>query len=159
MTLELKLLAALLLVASLFGGGFWLSHRLEEGEKAAASLKVSEAARAEEQRRTQAHAEILNEAQRLAVRARADAADVRAAAPGLRSAVATACGIHPAPAGASAPTGDTPVVLSNVLREAEERLRALAELADERGIAGQACVGAYDSLTAQKPNAPFLGRP
>jgi hypothetical protein len=47
----------------------------------------------------------------------------------------------------SAPAADACVVHAELLRRADERLRQLAAIADERGTAGEACVRAYESLT------------
>lgn len=109
-------------------------------------------ARAEESRR----AKLLQESQdaehlaRLA--AQRDAAAARVAADGLRSAARTVANAscpasYPASAAGSAPAGNGPAVLADVLGELAERADRLAEQADAARIAGQLCERAYDALT------------
>ena len=151
MTLELKLLAALLLVASLFGGGFWLSHRLEEGAKATAALKVSEAARAEEQRRAEAQSEIAHDAK--LSRDRADA-QLRLAGDSARRLQqrydALVAQGATAPAG-SASAAEARDMLAELRRGVEEAARSTVEFADRASVAGDACQRSYDALTTSHP--------
>src|SRR5574337_592658 len=97
----------------------------------------------------------INKAAELALdQARADAARAATAARGLRSAAALAAARcdrgagDTAAAGASAPAADPGAVLADVLVSMEQAGRAVAAVADARGVALDACVGAYRALTA-----------
>lgn len=130
--------------------------KLQRDQAAAIAQAITEA-RAEEQRRVAAQAEIANDAYRQLeiVRGNADAA--RATAQRLYARLAAAAANRPssaASASAGAPAGDTGVVSADVYRQllgAARRLGDrgvdLAQLADQRGIAGTACERAYDALT------------
>jgi hypothetical protein len=122
-----------------------------DARHAALAFQAQAAARAEEQRRVLAQAEVALEAQRQAERLRSDRAAVDAAAAGLRRAAARAAGERARPSDPPAPTirppaPDSTGVLALVLGETEERLRTLAALADERYSAGVACEWAYRAL-------------
>lgn len=135
------------------GGCYFKGH--SDGVKATqaaaqkAQLAAVNAARTEEQRRTAAQSEIANEAARQRSAALGDAFAARAAADGLRKQVAALLSRaqHPTAAAGSAPAGDPIGVLADVLESADERAGRLAEIADERGIAGQQCERDYDALT------------
>lgn len=145
------------------------SIRLDLAERQLAKLQLEHAqalaqavteARIEEQRRVAAQAEIANEAHRQLeiVRGNADAA--RAAAQRLYARLAAAAANRPGGAAstpAGSPADGADVVSADVYRQllgAARRLGDrgvdLAQLADQRGIAGTACERAYDSL-AVKP--------
>lgn len=155
--LELKLIGGLVVAVGLFAGYEYVIHEAKaegiaqcQATYAAAAIKAETENRAEEQRRATAAQENALETQRLANRARADAAGAAAAAAGLRIAVATRIGqaaSDPPAAAGSAPAPGAIDLLTQLLREADERLRGLAQEADARGIAGSSCVSAYESLT------------
>lgn len=150
MSLEFRLIALVALAAGLLFGYETWAHRLKEEGRQQCEAAHAQADQAERARRDAAQAEIANEAQRMAARDRDHAIALALAAPGLRGAVASAISQRPAAPASSASAASAGLVLSNVLGAAEERLRALAELADERGTAGSACVRLYESLT-EKP--------
>jgi hypothetical protein len=117
-----------------------------------AAVKAEQEAREEEQRRITAQKEIADESQRLMARNRSDAAAADAAAAGLRGAVTAALaggGIRPSHSSTAlgSPTAASAgVVLPLVLKQAEQRLRDLAETADASRAAGLACVNSYEAL-------------
>lgn len=155
--LELKLIGGLIIAVGLFAGYEYEMHEAKaegiaqcQATYAAAAIKAETENRAEERRRDAAAQENALETQRLANRARTDAAGAAAAAAGLRSAVAARLGqaaSDPTAAAGSAPTSGAIDLLTQLLGEADERLRGLAQEADARGIAGNSCAAAYDSLT------------
>src|SRR5574337_2160053 len=126
----------------------------ERAAQMAVAASASEAARAEEQRRTAAQQEVSRNATLALDQARADAARAAAAARGLRGAAALAAArcdrsaADTAAAGASAPAADPGAVLADVLVSMEQAGRAVAAVADARDVALDACVGAYRALTA-----------
>ncbi|MBB3012022.1 DUF2514 family protein [Cupriavidus alkaliphilus] len=122
-----------------------------EGQ-ANALAATSEAARAEEQRRTAEQRGIANAAAKERDQALADARAAVAIAEQLRVravrlAAAACAASHSAAAGGSAAAGDPLDVLTDVLSRADARAGDLAEYADRARIAGQACERAFDSLT------------
>jgi hypothetical protein len=158
-----RLVLPLTLLAAAVAIGLVLRHALAthdarllaacDARYAALALQAQIQARAEEQRRVLAQAEVAREARDQAERLRRDRAGLDAAAARLRSAAASAAGEHPGASDPAAPDGrpaaaDPNRVLALVLSEAEERLRALAAIADERGNAGATCERAYEALTA-----------
>ncbi|MGV0128838.1 DUF2514 family protein [Burkholderia gladioli] len=148
--LWLGFIVALVITA---GGCYFKGHsdgvKTTQAAAQKAQLAAVTAARTEEQRRTAAQSEIANEAARQRSAALGDAFAARAAADGLRKQVAALLSRaqHPATAAGSAPAGDPIGVLADVLESADERAGKLAEIADERGIAGQQCERDYDALT------------
>lgn len=129
--------------------------QLDRAQAQAAMLAQTEAYRAEEQRRAAAHQEIIDEAERKTVVARADAAVADAASGQLRSRVAAlvaqaraAAGNPPAAQG-SPPADDPGVLLADVFSRIDARAGELARYADAAAIAGQACERAYIALTPQ----------
>ncbi len=138
--------------------------------RAAAAARAQEAARIEEQRRAAAHQEVVDAYQAQLQRARADAVVAAAAAGRLQQRVAAllaaardrAAAGDPAPSAGSPAADDAAGVLADVLGRCVERVRRLAEVADERGAAGAACEQAYDSLTvaggAAETGGGLLGR-
>lgn len=138
-------------------GAAAVQKQFDAAKEAAEAKRLAdvEAARAEEQRRAQAQAEIANDATKQADAARADAAAANTAADGLRARVAQLVAAarasrNPAVASASAAAGDPLDVLANVLTRADRRAGDLAAYADSARVAGTACERAYDSLTAAK---------
>lgn len=115
--------------------------RIEEQRAAVAAVTTQRAAEESAQK------EIASEAQRLSIRAVADAADVHAAADRLRDR-AIAAGDRAAAAaaarGASAPGAG--LVPADVLRSALDEAQRNAAIADQRGIAGDACERSYGAL-------------
>lgn len=151
-------LAMLLGVAASIYGEHLISAREIAGMKAdaaTAQAKAVDAARVEGQRRIAAQSEIANEAAQQRSAALGDAFAARAAADGLRKQVAALLSRaqHPAASAGSAPAGDPIGVLADVLESADERAGKLAEIADERGIAGQQCERDYDALTVAQRRA------
>lgn len=165
-SLETALVAAMVLAL-----GTWAvvtTARYDAADKALLQLQAEHAqalaqavteARAEETRRVAAQAEIANEAHRQLeiVRGNADAA--RAAAQRLYARLAVAAASpsgHSTAAPAGSPADGADMVPADVYRQllgAARRLGDrgvdLAQLADQRGIAGTACERAYDSLTVK----------
>ena len=138
-------------------GAAAVQKQFDAAKEAAEAKRLAdvEAARAEEQRRTQDQGRIANSATKQAHAPRADAPAANTAADGLRARVAQLVAAaraprHSATAGASAAAGDPLDVLANVLTRADRRAGDLAAYADSVRVAGTACERAYDSLTAAK---------
>ena len=158
---ELKAAAGLaLIVALLLGLHLWISSIKREATAVcqasyqAAALKAEEAARTEEQRRTVAQSEIVNESQRLATRASSDRSLATDAAARLRERAAARSGqpaCHPQAAPGSAAAADAPGVPADVLGRCGEAVGLFAAIADQRGIRGAACERINDSLTVPTP--------
>ena len=125
---------------------------LDRAQATAAALAQTTAYRAEEQRRAAAHQEIVDEADRKILAARADAVVADAAAGKLRDRVvalvaqARATTGNPAAAQGSPPADDAIGMLAELQRRADARAGFLAYFADRASIAGQACERAYKSL-------------
>ncbi|MBY4946989.1 DUF2514 domain-containing protein [Cupriavidus respiraculi] len=144
-------LAALLLALTALCGGY-LKGRVDGSQKEraaqqAATLAAVQAARLEEQRRTNEQARIANEAAKEREQARADARASAAAADRLRKRVAELVASNSAAPTGGASTDDPIGMLADVLTRADRRAELLAEYADAARIAGQACERAYDSLS------------
>jgi Protein of unknown function (DUF2514) len=164
--IERALIAGLVWMVTLFGSGWWA---YSEGKKSGTAdvraqwdaanaistekaMRAQAAARTEEMRRTAELEGIANEAVKKAQESAAAASAAVGAGQRLRQraeALAARCGGsggHSALAGsgkaASAP-GD---LLYDVLGRLDEAAGQLAAAADQRGIAGQACVSAYEAL-------------
>lgn len=127
----------------------WAQDRQEAAEKALAQSEVHRLReRALEARKTKE----IDRAEALLVQERADRAIADAAAGRLRErlealiAAARQAASAPDSAAASSPAGDTLGMLADVLGRCVARVRLLATVADERGIAGQTCERSYDSL-------------
>ncbi len=124
-------------------------------------LVAEQAARTEEQRRIDAQRNIANDAQRQIEHVQANRDAAVAAAGRLLdrldaagTAAQTAC--HPAIAAGGPPASGADMVPAELYRSllagarrVADRAADLADLADQRGIAGTACERAYDSLTAK----------
>ena len=145
--LEWRLLGIGVLVLSLFSAYEWkLAEARREG-RSTCEQQHQAAAAAEERRRVQALSEVANEAQRMANRTRGDADVARAALERLRDRAARGDGLRVArPAAASAPASAAADLSSDVLGRLGEAARQLAQIADDRGVAGDACEAAYDAL-------------
>ena len=119
--------------------------------EAAASAAI--AYRAREQSWAKSHEEIVNVAIQKTEAAASAVVAADAAAQRVSDRVATlaaagrAAACHPAAASASAPAADPIGVLADLQRRADSRAGKLAEYADRARIAGEACVGAYESLS------------
>ncbi|WP_115678399.1 DUF2514 family protein [Cupriavidus neocaledonicus] len=161
----LRVVAAVVLAGGIFSAG-WVANgwrlggqlqqlqaaKAKEREGQAGALAAaSEAARAEEQRRTAEQRGIANAAAKERDQALADARAAGAVAEQLRvraaqlAAAARAAG-HSAAAGGGAATGDPLDVLTDVLGRADARAGELAEYADRARVAGLACERSYDAL-------------
>lgn len=129
-----------------------LARKVELAAMASAAASASEAARAEEQHRAAAQLEISHAAEKQITQARADAVAAGDAAGRLRQRATTlatrSCpaASNPTPTGISAPTYDPGLVFPELLGALVDEARRLAAVADDRGIAGQACERAYDQL-------------
>jgi len=97
-------------------------------------------------RRIESMQEVTRYANQSRARYMADAAGLATAADRLRQRLADHVRRAQAAPG-SPPASDACVVHTELLRRADERVRQLATIADERGTAGEACVRAYESLT------------
>lgn len=157
-------LAVIVALAVTYGGGRWQQYRADaaeyEAERTKAALaaavdqvKAVDRARAEEQRRTAAQAEIANAATKDLERARGDARTADAASERLRVRVAELLAASragkdsaaPGP-GADKPGGDPLDVLVGVLERSDRASGILAAYADRLNVAGLACERAYDTL-------------
>jgi hypothetical protein len=136
--------------------GFARATAACERDKAVMQERAASAAdayRAESERRTAAQREALDEHQRLATLAAADAASAVGAADRLRQRAAAlaarGCGAagHPAAAGPGAPEAPAAGVFPDVLGRCVDRVRLLAAVADDARAAGSTCERAYDALT------------
>jgi hypothetical protein len=120
------------------------------------AANASEAARLETKRRTVAHDEVIHEAQNKSRAAGLGAAAARVAGDGLHiRAAALAARCDPASGDTAAAQGGPPadttsVVLAGLLDSLINEALQNAAIATKRGIAGQACERAYDSL-----NGPY----
>ncbi|MGS1071536.1 DUF2514 family protein [Burkholderia glumae] len=153
--LDPRLWFGFVIALALTGAGCYFKGHADGVKVTQAAAQKSElaavaAARTEEQRRTAAQSEIANEAAQQRSAALGDAFAARAAADSLRKQVSALLSRaeHSTAASGSAPAGDPIGVLADVLESADERAGKLAEIADERGIAGQQCERDYDALVA-----------
>ncbi len=118
-----------------------------------AVIAATAAFRVEEQRRTAAIQEAAHAAEKQVTQARADALSAGAAADRLRERAARlasrgcAVPVNTAVASNSTPADNAGLVLWDVLGPVVEEARRLASLADDRGIAGQACEWGYDKVS------------
>jgi hypothetical protein len=135
--------------AGLAAGGFYAGARWVRADWDAERAAEAQEAVNEQHHRVVRLQEIqdANHAQVVAIAADARRADARAAS--LRGQLAEIRRAHPPAAGGGTPAGDAIGVLADVLEQADERLRVLARVADERGAAGLACERAYDSMTTR----------
>ena len=117
---------------------------------AAQAVKAEAASRAEEQRRAQVQTEALNEAKRQADAARADADSANRAAERLRKranvAFSSPGSADPAASASGSAASNPASVYADVLGRLGDAAGQLAAIADERGIAGNACERSYDAL-------------
>lgn len=166
------LLAAIVALGLLAAGQSWRLHATvgalstlqlavaaERLQAAEAARLASEAARAAERRRIHDLQEIAREADRNAERARTARTAADAAARRLHDSAAGfaagggAAAFDPSVAGPGPATADTARMLAQLLDQAVDEARRYAAIADERGIAGQACERSYDALIGP-PAAP-----
>jgi hypothetical protein len=147
---EARLIAAALLCAVLAGGlAYFGYHERGIGRDQDHALWMAEreantaAAIAETQRQARVTAEAANEAQRLANLSRASAARAADAGQRLldRARIAGACPATPASPGSDAASAPARVP-AELLGMALQLAQVYARTADERGIAGAACVSA-----------------
>jgi hypothetical protein len=131
------------LVIGLVLWGSWHRHKGAQADELKREVKAHESRAA-----TVDRIQVATEPAVVAARARAD--NVRSAAAagdGLRiraqSAAASAAGSCEAAA-------DTSRMLADLLGSVEAEGRRLAEIADERGAAGEACQRAFDAMSAPK---------
>jgi len=121
----------------------------EHAAQAAAAASAIAANQSETNRRIAATMETVNVTIQHAQAVAADASAAAAARDGLRhdlAAIRSARAADSSAAVASSPASDPTVVLADLLQRAADRATSLAELADERGVAGSACVRQYESL-------------
>ena len=124
----------------------------ERAAVAAVAASAAQASAQESTRRETALQEIARAAQantlKIAAAATVDASDRRAFGLQLDAYLrASAAGQNPGPAASSPATADAVLVLARLLERVDARAADLAQLADQRGAAGQACVSAYAALT------------
>lgn len=125
---------------------------LQTAAATVAALKATAAARAEEQRRAAAQQEIVREATLAAEKAVAERLAADRAAVGLRqrvAALAARCGGstgHTAAATPGAAASSPGDLLADVQGRIDAAAGQLADVADARGDAGQACERSYDAL-------------
>lgn len=116
------------------------------------ALVASEQIRAQAQRRVDEQQEVIRNAEKQQVQARADALAADAAGRRLRdraAQLAAACGPagpHPAPAGAGDSTAGAGLVLTDVLGRSDDTSGELARAFDAARGAGLACERAYEAL-------------
>jgi Protein of unknown function (DUF2514) len=156
---------AWLLAAALAWGGWhrWRAidarAEFQRAEQQAAAERAADAASvaSETTRRLQAIQKEADRAQETAKAARADADAARTAEQRLRARIAAAQASagagDPAASGGSSPASEAAGVLADVLGRCVERVRRLAEYADNARIAGETCEASYYTLT------PNEGRP
>ncbi|BDH46405.1 hypothetical protein TUM12370_24490 [Salmonella enterica subsp. enterica serovar Choleraesuis] len=153
-----------LVAVLLVGYGHWrYSVATDEWQKRWAARDLADAksleqqqtaARTEEQRRQQAINRVTDDAQKQIEHARADAAAANHAADSLRDAIdrttkrlaASEATSDTCTTAAGKAAADAARVLADVLKRADERAGRLAEIADQRGVAGLACERAYGSI-------------
>lgn len=161
--------AAALAGAIMAGGGAWIvqgwrgdaalaaevaDRALERDAQAKAIITAVEAARTEERRRVAALESAIDDAQKQASAAAADAAGARAERDSMRARAntlaRTAAGRDPAVALGS-PAGATAVdLLAYMLGRSVDRAEALAGVADRARIAGLTCERAYDEVRGRR---------
>ena len=160
------LTAILALIAALVGVGAYEHHRgyatgradvqqawdKERAAQLATAVAANESNRSIEQQRAQAVQKATHNAELAQDIARVAAVRAVAAGDGLRQrtvAVAAACdrpAVNPGAASASPPASAPGDMLADVLRRFADAAGQLAAVADQRGVAGAACVAAYDAL-------------
>jgi hypothetical protein len=137
-------------IAACLAWGGWQRHRATAAITELAEVREAamRAALVETTRRINAQVEVIHEAQTAKAKAQASAASAAAASVRLRQradSIAASCSPGPAAAG---PAASSPgYLLADMLGRLDSAGRELAAIADERGIAGQACERAYKSLT------------
>ena len=150
---DLRLIGLFAIVAALVFGAKW---QRSEGraecvrEHAAAAVKAEEGQRARERVFAANQQENASELQRQAARARVAVRNLDDAGRGLRDAYSASdrAAREATPAAAASSAADTIAgVQSLVRREVDERLRALAAIADDYYARGQACEREYDSVS------------
>lgn len=126
---------------------------VDAANAAAKQLKTEQDYRAEDARREAARKTEIKNAQDKLAAAKADLVTANAASRKLSGRIANlvaqareAAG-DPTASPSSATTLDAVNVLADLLRRADARAGELAQVADQRAVALDACVGAYDSLT------------
>jgi len=144
-----KLGAGMVLLIGVWVHGYHHGSERQKRQAAAALQAATDAARAEESRRTMRLQENVDAAYLKQRQAESDARSLRIARDGLLDAAeragAIACNSATAADGASAPSRS--VVPADLFRSIEERAEQLAGAADAARIAGQLCERAYDSLS------------
>ena len=154
--------ALIILACGLIATGF-IVHERSVGAAKVESVRTAEHAaqaavaasaiaknQTETTRRIAATMETVNVTIQHAQAVAADASAVSAQLMGLRHDIAArsrAAAADPRASGAGSTASDTVMVLSELLQRAGDRAAGLAQLADERGVAGSACVRQYESLT------------
>ena len=165
-----KILAEVVMVAAAFAGAGFVGARIERNamqvkldavqhawdaeraQEAAAALKATQEARAEEQRRVVATQEVIHAAQAKLVTVAAAAGRALNSAVSLRERAAAVAAGGAMPEAAAAPgrgaSGAGPgLLLADVLGRMGEAGGQLAAEADRARVAGEACEQQYNSLT------------
>ncbi len=123
----------------------------ERAAVAAAGASAAAAAATESQRREARMLEIVNATQQLAVRVASDSAALARERGDLQLQLADyrarAIAVDPAAPNSCAAARAAVDLLADLFGRASDRAAQLARVADDRGVAGQACERAYDALT------------
>lgn len=140
-------LAMAIALAVAYGTGRYQQAGADAARYQARELAAVQGARAEEQRRTQAQAEIAQDATQALDQARADARAAGDVSERLRARIAELLAQRPAPAGGGAPAHTADAMLAELFRRADARAGSLAADLDASRLAGLACERSYDALT------------
>jgi hypothetical protein len=144
---ELKLLGIIGLVAFvLFGVHSVLQKQYDKGLNDCKAA-YAQTALQETLRRQDTSNKITNDAQKATDKRNASNSALDESASRLRNTVDSSISAKsPSPSASSPSTDSRIILLTNMLRSAEERLRQLAKTADARGDAGSSCEAYYHSL-------------
>lgn len=142
----------------LAGAALFVHHERSVGAQrehdavSAAAVAATASAASETNRRIVATQKVVHDTEISAAQVAADAASAGAARDALRVQLDAyvrrrAVPVDPAASGGGPAAADPDVVLAQLLERAADRAAGLAQLADERGIAGSACERSFDALT------------
>lgn len=152
-------------LAAVLAWGGWQRHRAlsaaatyQKAQAEASAKREADLAKsiAETERRLAAQRKVTDHAIVQSANAKRDAAGAGAAAASLRVRLAafnsSGGAGNPATPASGAAAGTSVDLLANVLSQCVDRVRVLAEYADQARVAGHACVGAYSALEATVPS-------